>query len=151
MGEVIMKHQIWLKGENTPYSDPKLLTHPQIHNEDGPAIIIHDDDGKLQSVIYMKNGKLHNPDGPAMVRYNKGKPVNARWIVDSVLHNTNGPAIIDYDADGKVRNYEYWILGKHIENGSVYDWAKNIGVDPAQMSSVAEHLFVMNFSPELMR
>lgn len=112
----------------------------ELHNLEGPAIIIKDDSGKITQNAWYVNGKLHRLDSPADIRYKDGKivyeewakngiqgredgpslykvdvkdgEVEKEWRKNGVLHNENGPAILIKTITGKVVDEQWYINGK---------------------------------------
>ena len=61
-------------------AEPKIVYYPngnkkeecywdlnELHREDGPAVMLWYDDGKIQSIQYLQNDMWHRTDGPANI------------------------------------------------------------------------------------
>lgn len=88
-----------------------------IHRDNGPAIVWYFRDGKIDTEIYMKNGKKHREDGPAQIEYDEeGIIIYESWYREGKQHREGGPAVIIYDSNGKVHSESYWINGIQLDD-----------------------------------
>ena len=116
------------------------------HREDGPAIIVSDENGKiikeewfqygkkyrennkpaiveyyengnLKSQTWYINGKISNLTAPAQIKYySSGKKWEERWLKNGKLHRENGPAFIEYLSNGEIDFEEYYENGNRIND-----------------------------------
>lgn len=90
----------------------------KLSRNDGPAIVVHDEQGRLVREGFYQAGKHHRVDGPAELQYDPdtGIAYTEMWKVNGQLHREgNLPAIIGRDCDtGEVIEELYYEHGKAI-------------------------------------
>lgn len=117
-----MIYLITYKPESTYYYNDankiesiKFKRDGKYHNIDFPAIIRYNEDGNINNMIYLLEGKLHRSptDGPADICYYKNGNIRREcyWLEDK-KHRSDGPAFIWYLTDGSIWFEEYYIEDK---------------------------------------
>lgn len=90
------------------------------HRIDGPAIVMHFENGQLDKETWIVHGNYHRTTGPAVTWYwDNGLVFLQHWYFNNVNHRTDGPASIYYLEDGTLERVEWAISGKKYkqENG----------------------------------
>ena len=87
----------------------------QLHNTEGPALRIKDDDKLYEEYRYL--GKLHKEDGPACTIKYPSDDSFKKYCINGMIHKTDGPAIEFITS--KITRKEWYINGKrHREDAS---------------------------------
>ena len=85
----------------------------ELHNNNGPALVMYYENGNIKSKYWYQNGKLHREcegaDLPVSVGYYENGNISCEeWYQNDEVHRDgNLPAIIKYNIDGKVINNLY--------------------------------------------
>lgn len=89
------------------------------HRDDGPAYIIYDFDGEIESRTWFQKGLIHRDGGPAYIRYSNGRVVTEIWCQYGKEHRfVDEPSLIEYDNYGNVEKEEWMVYGKTHRNGA---------------------------------
>ncbi|MCP3681547.1 MAG: hypothetical protein GY861_02560 [bacterium] len=101
----------------------------ELHNKNGPALVLFYKNGKKWSETYYLNGKCHNENGPADTYWHKnGQKHEELYYICGGLHNENGPAHRRWHKSGEEEYKGYYINGKaHNKTGPAVIYFKKNG------------------------
>ena len=90
-----------------------------LHNDNGPALLLHDRNHTLRSENYYCYDKLHNYHGPATRVWDAcGRLICEKWYKHGILHREpNLPAVIWYNDRGQICAEEWFYNGEHYRRG----------------------------------
>lgn len=84
------------------------------HRVDGPAVLMFNNNGGLESETWCRRGQSHRKDGPAHVKYYPDGGVSREnWYYNGEQHRLDGPAVTEYWDTGVVSCREWWRDGKY--------------------------------------
>jgi len=84
------------------------------HREDGPAIIVQNKQGRITREVYMTKGRRQRAGGPAVINYDKnGNVLREEYRKNEMLHREDGPAVIEYEK--KDVREQYWFEGRQLK------------------------------------
>lgn len=81
-----------------------------LHNEEGPAYTLYQENGRKKLELYCKDGYLHSIDNPSVIKYHH--PSNSIWLKiyyqNGKRHRDNEPALFQYYYNQNIKKIEYY-------------------------------------------